>query len=96
MNEEIKVLSIEAKLGLNVFDVDKEPHITVDFSICETCEKKPCLYICPAKLYQLENGKLTYNYEGCLECGSCLIACDKKAVKWNYPKGGFGVQYRFG
>jgi ferredoxin like protein len=30
----------------------------------------------------------------CLECGTCLLVCDKGALDWNYPKGGFGVRFR--
>ena len=37
---------------------------------------------------------MTVNWEGCLECGTCLICCDDRALTWTYPRGGFGVQYR--
>ena len=30
----------------------------------------------------------------CLECGTCLIICEKGALDWKYPRGGFGVRYR--
>jgi len=33
-------------------------------------------------------------YETCLECGTCYVVCDKEAVDWNYPRGGYGVCYR--
>ncbi|RLE76230.1 MAG: ferredoxin family protein [Thermoprotei archaeon] len=92
-----KKLSIEERLALDVFNVDKEPHIIVDTEKCKECETKPCLYVCPANLYTLEeNGELKFNYEGCLECGSCRIVCPHDAIKWNYPRGTFGVHFRFG
>jgi ferredoxin like protein len=43
-----------------------------------------------------EEGKVIVNYEGCLECGTCFIACQDEALTWHYPRAGYGVQYRFG
>jgi ferredoxin like protein len=31
-----------------------------------------------------------------LECGTCRIACPHSALEWEYPRSGFGVQFRFG
>jgi len=92
-------LNIEAKLGLDVFSVDGEqPHIVIDHEICRTrCTVRYCLHVCPANLYtEGEDGRILVNYEGCLECGTCLLACVDEALTWHYPRAGFGVQYRFG
>lgn len=92
-------MNIEAKLGLNVFQIDKEqPHIHIQQKICqERCLARYCLYVCPAHLYTLsEDGEVRVDYEGCLECGTCLIACRQGALTWHYPRAGYGVQYRFG
>ncbi len=91
-------MDIEAKLGLNVFKIDPEPHILIDHEICQAeCQVRYCLHICPAHLYTLDReGKVQVEYEGCLECGTCLIACSHGALSWQYPTAGFGVQYRFG
>ena len=91
-------MNIEAKLGLDVFALDKEPHIVVNQAVCrERCKRRVCLTICPARLYtQAEDGSIVLNYEGCLECGTCKLACAEGALDWRYPRGGFGVQYRFG
>jgi ferredoxin like protein len=43
-----------------------------------------------------DEGVMVVNYEGCLECGTCLICCDKKALEWRYPTAEYGVQYRLG
>ena len=43
-----------------------------------------------------ETGEMALEFGGCLECGTCMIACIDGALDWNYPRGGFGVQYRFG
>lgn len=92
----MKHLSIEERLGLNNYQVDDQPHIIVKQELCATCDWRACVYVCPAECYRLEDGKVIFSYEGCLECGSCRVACDKKAVDWNYPRGGFGVNFEFG
>jgi ferredoxin like protein len=91
-------MNIDAKLGLNVFKISKESHIIIKNEICrEQCQNKPCLYVCPADLYEVnDEGQMVVNYEGCLECGTCLICCDQKALEWRYPTAEFGVQYRLG
>jgi len=87
---------VDAKLGVDVFKLDQEPHIVVDVEKCRTvCTQRACLQVCPADLYELnDEGDMTVNWEGCLECGTCLICCDEQALSWQYPRGGFGVQYR--
>ena len=90
-------MKVEDKLGRNVFKVDKEGHIKINHELCRTkCEPKFCLFVCPAKVYSLEsNGDVHADPDGCLECGSCVIACIEEALSWHYPKAGFGVQYRY-
>jgi ferredoxin like protein len=92
-------LNIETKLGLDVFQIDNEqPHILIDQEICQSrCTIRYCLHVCPANLYELnERGEIIVDYEGCLECGTCYIACRQDALTWHYPRAGYGVQYRFG
>ena len=94
MKEEI---DIKAKLGWDVFKVDEEKHISVDRSICRDCQEHYCLYVCPAHVYSLsEQKEIILDLDGCLECGTCRIACVRNAINWSYPRGGFGVQFRFG
>ena len=87
------------KLILDTFDHDEEPFIIVDTQLCKKCARKPCLYICPAKVYRLEGDELVYNIEGCIELGACLIVCrniGNKGIAWNYPRGGYGVEFKYG
>jgi len=89
-------LSVERRLVLTNFRVHERPHIVVDAEKCRGCEM-PCVTSCPAGLYTVdEGGRLAFNYEGCLECGTCRLVCPREAVKWEYPPGGFGVWYKFG
>ncbi len=95
--KEIKKVDVEEKLGWNSFNVDKEEHIKLDQKKCrEQCETKICVLVCPANLYQLKDGEVIFNYEGCLECGACRVSCPKEALSWSYPRGGFGIRYRYG
>lgn len=90
-----KRLSVEERLGLVAFTIDEEPHIKLKEEVCSQCEARYCLFVCPAKLYTEENGKIHFNHEGCLECGTCRVACPHD-LDWNYPAGGFGVHYQYG
>ncbi|MEJ5375070.1 MAG: 4Fe-4S dicluster domain-containing protein [bacterium] len=92
-------MKTEEKLALDVFKVDEKSHILVDNRICRSvCKVRYCLRVCPAELYSYEPGQdeIRVEYAGCLECGTCLVACRPGAISWSYPKGGRGVQYRFG
>lgn len=66
-----------------------------DFSL-EEFEK--LVKLCPAALYRLgEDGSMAFDYAGCLECGTCRIACGDTVVKrWENPQPLQGIEYRFG
>lgn len=94
----IKKQSPEELLGLNKFAVDEEePHIILDKTICAKCVEKPCLVVCPAALYTLKDNEINFDYAGCLECGTCRVMCRNKGIiHWKYPRGTFGVSFRYG
>ncbi len=90
-------MRITDKLALDAFKNAKESHIILDQQICARCKERFCVYACPANLYSLtEKGDMTVEFAGCLECGTCMIACTYGSIKWQYPPSGFGVQYRCG
>jgi len=89
-------VKVEHKLALNKYEIDREAHIRLKEEICRQCELRSCLYVCPAECYTLREGKVSYNHEGCLECGSCQISCGKGAIEWSYPRGGFGISFEYG
>jgi ferredoxin like protein len=92
-------MEIDARLGLDVFKIAPATHIELGAEACATCKERACLRVCPAHVYtEGEGGKILVRFEGCLECGTCWIACPSPgtALKWKYPAGGFGVHYRFG
>jgi ferredoxin like protein len=99
MAEVNKPLKISERLALTTYNTDKLSHIEVDNEKCATCLSKACLYVCPAKVYELKDGKIIFHYEACFETGACIVACHQmgnKGIKWKYPKGGYGVIFRLG
>jgi ferredoxin like protein len=94
----VKKQGPEELLGLDKFEVDEEEaHIVIDKAICAKCNAKPCLVVCPAVLYTLKAGEINFDYAGCLECGTCRVMCENKGIiKWQYPRGSFGVSFRYG
>ncbi len=92
-------VNIEEKLFQNRYKVDAgRPHITVrDTDVCQSCDAKPCTVCCPAGCWSLDDGgKIDLVVDGCLECGTCRLVCDSDNVDWNYPRGGFGILFKFG
>ncbi|MCI1788913.1 MAG: ferredoxin family protein [Actinomyces sp.] len=89
---------VESKLSLDRFTVDEDnAHIELTGDLDDT-EFDKLILCCPAGLYRrTEDGTKTFDYAGCLECGSCRILCLGTIVhRWEYPGPGMGVQYRFG
>lgn len=91
----------EDKMATVHFRINKkEAHITLKKDLCESgiCRDKPCLTVCPAGNYIWDEpgNTMAFNYEGCLECGTCRHICPLDAIEWNYPRGGFGVNYLWG
>ena len=91
-------VDLKAKLGLDVFKPVGDPHIKIRQGMGKDPRLKPAVRICPAGLYsESETGEIVLTtIDGCLECGTCRIACGAEVLDWKYPEGGTGVQYRFG
>jgi len=79
---------------------DARPHIEVDTAICNgTCPHRCTTYVCPANCYTVdEEGLVRFQFEDCIECGTCLYACDQGAVRWSFPdpESGRGVNWSLG
>jgi len=89
-------MNIENLQQLTQFIIDEQPHIIVDKEKCRTCDHRACVRSCPANCFTWneETNLLSVVYETCLECGTCYVICDKGALDWTYPRGGYGVNYR--
>jgi ferredoxin like protein len=91
-------MSVLEKLAVDKFELDEgNPHIHVRQEICQNlCKERYCLFVCPAELYSKQDGAILVEWAGCLECGTCQSVCPHDALEWAYPRGGFGVFYRYG
>lgn len=92
-------MKLEDKLFLVTFTPDTESHLSVkDQAVCRRCTDKPCISGCPADVWEHNEAKDEVHaaFEGCLECGTCRIICPYANLEWRYPRGGFGVKYKFG
>lgn len=103
-------MDIEKKLIHVKYKTDSESHLILNQEICKVCEDRVCLNVCPANVYkEAVSGQnlnsvtkkdgtievISVEYENCLECGACRIACPYGAIDWRYPKSGCGVAYKF-
>ncbi|TJW09943.1 ferredoxin family protein [Parvibacter caecicola] len=90
--------NIDGFLATNRYEVDEEnAHIQLAEELPED-EFDKLIRVCPGALYKRdEEGRQTFDYAGCLECGTCRIACgDTIVVKWENPQPTMGVEYRYG
>ena len=90
---------VEEKLFQNRYLVDAgRPHIKVKPHKVPSAGLLAMTTLCPAGCYtKNEAGQVEVAADGCLECGTCRIVTRKTGeVEWNYPRGGFGVLYKFG
>ncbi len=96
MENNVNKKSIQDKLATIKYNCDNKTHLIVNQKKCAKCKDKPCLAICPANVYSIdENTKeIIVQYENCLECGACRLACPKGAIDWNYPSSSCGVIYK--
>lgn len=91
-------LSIDNKLGVNRFKTDNYyAHIEINKECKDIALIQKVVAACPAKLYRYEDGIVSFNYEGCLECGTCRVLAGGKLIQsWNHPMGGMGIRFRKG
>ena len=93
--DDISDMTIEQRLALNHYDVDTEPHIKIKTDVCQECAGDRSIRL-PSGMLKFKEDKMSFSYEGCLECGSCRISCDLEAIEWSYPRAGFGISYEYG
>jgi ferredoxin like protein len=95
----VKPLSVPDRLARNRFELDEEEsHIEVNQEVVKaTGCGRAIVDCCSAHVYTEEaDGSLSVEYAACLECGTCLAVAAPGALKWHYPRGGFGIQFREG
>ncbi len=96
---EKKALTLEDKIFLVKINKYKTSHLVIrDQRVCRDCRRRECTYVCPVKTYTWEEEarEVKVAYENCYECGTCRLACPYENIGWEYPPGGFGVEFKFG
>ncbi len=91
--------NVEQKLFQNRYLVDSgRPHIRVKPHTTPSKLLLALVTTCPAGCYSKnDSGQVEISVDGCVECGTCRIVCASTGeVEWSYPRGGFGVAYKFG
>lgn len=92
---------VDELISVNKFNVDEEnAHIELSDELAKLPDEEwgKLVRVCPAGLYREDEDKTrSFDYVGCLECGTCRIACGDTIIKkWEQPSPFCGVQYRFG
>ena len=97
MTDAVLPVNVDEYLATNKYEVDEVPHFElVDEPSDEEFDK--LVRVCPAALYKrTEAGEKSFDYSGCLECGTCRIACGDTIIKiWRNPSASMGIEYRYG
>jgi ferredoxin like protein len=90
---------VEDKLYQNRYLVDAgRPHIRIVNPAGTSPALQALASICPAGCYaKADDGTVELTPDGCMECGTCRILCEGTGdIEWNYPRGGYGVLFKFG
>lgn len=91
-------VNVDEYLSANKYEMD-ETHAHIELVDNPDIEEfKKLIRVCPAALYKIdEEGKKVFDYAGCLECGTCRIACGSTIIsKWENPQPTMGIEYRYG
>jgi ferredoxin like protein len=94
-----KPVKVEEKLFQNRYLVDEgRPHIKVKPHETPSRQLLALVKVCPAGCYNTnETGQVEIVADGCMECGTCRILTQSTGeIEWDYPRGGFGVLFKFG
>lgn len=89
----VKLLTVHYK------EDSRRRHIDIDDqSTCILCEGKYCNFFCPAEVYRWDPAQkeTLVSFGNCIECGACDIGCPYDNIRCHSPRGGYGVENRFG
>jgi ferredoxin like protein len=95
----VPAVRVEDKLYYNRYLVDAgRAHIKVRPHETPSPELLSLLTACPARCYDTnDKGQVEITIDGCVECGTCRIIGEPTGdIEWNYPRGGYGVLFKFG
>ncbi len=91
----IKVLEMEKEKGIDLTDsnayynpdeVPRPGHFYMPIA-CQQCEDPPCTKVCPVQATWSEpDGIVTIDYDWCIGCRYCMVACPYGARRFNWGK----------
>ena len=99
MNTGSATPKVEEKLFQNRYLVDAgRPHIKLNPGQEPSAVLRSLVTTCPAGCYSTnDKGQVEIVTDGCMECGTCRVVTAKTGeIDWQYPRGGYGVLYKFG
>ena len=80
-------------------EVDGGPRTEFTPVCCQQCEWAPCVSACPtgASYINEDTGVVLVDYESCIGCRYCMIACpyNVRQFNWQKPDGIDGVDYQY-
>lgn len=69
-------------------------YITVN---CQQCENPACVKACPVKAtYRREDGIVIQDYDKCIGCRACMVACPYNARSFNWQKPEYTIDVQLG
>lgn len=99
MSAAVNIPKVEEKLFQNRYLVDAgRPHIKVKPGAAPSAALRSLVTTCPAGCYSLtDKGQVEIVADGCMECGTCRVVTARTGeIEWQYPRGGYGILYKFG
>lgn len=66
--------------------VGKFPNVRYDYipTLCNHCEKAPCVKVCPTQAMHKNNDNITmHDIDKCVGCRYCIVACPYKVISFN-------------
>jgi ferredoxin like protein len=92
-------VKVEDKLYQNRYKVDEgNPHVCIAPHTVPSEVLQSLVKLCPAGCYvKADDGTIEVIPDGCMECGTCrVVTAETGELDWNYPRGGYGIQFKFG
>ena len=80
-------------------EVDGGPRMEFTPVCCQQCDNAPCVTACPtgASYINEETGVVLIDFESCIGCRYCMVACpyNVRQFNWQKPEGIDGVNYQY-